>query len=110
MHEHQWGPLEHSAISGTTHRKCQVDGCKVINPLDEDDEEEEEKTFHALEYATEKGYCLFVTESGDEFKDYRDSVTIEGLDTYATGTVEAKDEKEAAQKILAGKWEYSQYV
>ena len=40
-HEHQWGPLERSRFASTVHRKCQVDGCKVINALDDDDDEEE---------------------------------------------------------------------
>jgi hypothetical protein len=38
-HEHQWGPIEHSRLAGTVHRKCQVVGCKVINAYDDDPEE-----------------------------------------------------------------------
>ena len=37
-HEHKFGPLERSRLAGTAHRKCTVDGCKVIDALDEDDE------------------------------------------------------------------------
>ncbi len=38
-HEHKWGPLEASRIAGTVHRKCQVDGCPMVNALDEDDDD-----------------------------------------------------------------------
>jgi hypothetical protein len=40
-HEHQWGPLERSHLGGNVHRKCQVDGCKVINALDDDEDTDE---------------------------------------------------------------------
>src|SRR5213596_2782688 len=33
-HEHVWGPLEQSRLAGTFHRKCTVEGCKVINAYD----------------------------------------------------------------------------
>ena len=37
-HEHQWGPVEESRITGTPHRKCLVTGCKQItlDLIDED--------------------------------------------------------------------------
>lgn len=38
-HEHKWGPLEQSRFAGTTHRKCTVEGCKVISIDATDDEE-----------------------------------------------------------------------
>lgn len=41
-HEHQWGPLEQSRIAGTVHRKCQVPGCKVVNPYDDEEPNESE--------------------------------------------------------------------
>lgn len=36
-HECQWGELETSRLAGTSHRKCQVPGCKMVNILDDDE-------------------------------------------------------------------------
>jgi hypothetical protein len=41
-HEHIWGEVEESRMTGTPHRKCQVEGCKVVS-LDLDDDMEEGK-------------------------------------------------------------------
>lgn len=37
-HVHAWGPLEHSRLAGTVHRKCQVEGCLIILAFDEDED------------------------------------------------------------------------
>jgi hypothetical protein len=37
-HEHEWGPVEHGWFTGEPHRKCQVEGCRMVS-LDLDDEE-----------------------------------------------------------------------
>ena len=42
-HEHQWGGIETSRMSGTVHRKCKVVGCNIINLLDDDDDNDEER-------------------------------------------------------------------
>lgn len=41
-HECQWGDLEASRFGGTIHRKCTVDGCRVINAYDDDDYSDED--------------------------------------------------------------------
>lgn len=40
-HEHIWGNLEVSRFAGTAHRKCQVEGCKFIKALEDDELEED---------------------------------------------------------------------
>lgn len=39
-HTHIWGDLERSHLAGTLHRKCTVDGCRVINAYDDESEQE----------------------------------------------------------------------
>ena len=39
-HVHVWGPLTRSRLAGTVHRECTVVGCRVINALDDDDDDE----------------------------------------------------------------------
>lgn len=41
-HECVWGPLERSTFAGTVHRKCTVAGCRVINALDDDEDDWDE--------------------------------------------------------------------
>ena len=37
-HDHVWGPVETAWMTGNPHRKCRVEGCKVIT-LDIHDED-----------------------------------------------------------------------
>jgi len=39
-HEHDFGPMEIAPMTGNPHRKCQVEGCRVVS-LDFDDDETE---------------------------------------------------------------------
>lgn len=39
-HEHEWGPIERAHFTDEPHRKCQVEGCRMVS-LDLDDEEEQ---------------------------------------------------------------------
>lgn len=42
-HEHEWGPVQRSLLSGNPHRKCQVPYCRFITlDLADDDEAEAE--------------------------------------------------------------------
>ena len=38
-HDHEWGPVELSRMTGNPHRKCQVPGCNEVS-LDLDDEDD----------------------------------------------------------------------
>lgn len=40
-HECVWGELERSRLGGQPHRKCQIPGCKMVNVLDDDDDDGE---------------------------------------------------------------------
>lgn len=38
-HEHVWGPLRGSSLSGSPVRDCQVDGCRIVNVYDDDEDD-----------------------------------------------------------------------
>lgn len=64
--------------------------------------------FHAFEAATEVGTLIFVTASEEELNSILAALEHIEFETHAIGTVDAKDENEAVDKITSGNWEYSQ--
>jgi hypothetical protein len=66
-------------------------------------------TYHAAEIGTTAGYYVILEVDAavfDKVSTYLGS--LEEIETYAVGTVQASTEAEAAQKVLNNAWEYSQ--